>query len=157
MSTPDLKAHLGTEPVRPRVVADCTELIDAQVRAKRGVSGLAIKGAYGTIKRIKKGMVPEVVEALLDDWMDRLQPYYDSWAQTRDGSFVDHLVTRSEQVAEDLLTVTDERAEKTSHKTAAKAYRKMRPTAKNNVIAAVPGLARLLEKHLPAEWLSRAG
>lgn len=153
MSTRDLKAHLGTDPVRPRVVADCTQLIDDQVKAKRGVSGLAIKGAYGTIKRIKRGMVPEVVEALLDDWLDRLQPYYDDWAQDRSGSFSDHLIARSETVAEALLTVTDERAEKTSHKTAAKAYRKMRPSAKNNVIEAVPGLARLIESHIPAEWL----
>lgn len=153
MSTPDLKAHLGTDPVRPRVVADCTQLIDDQVKAKRGVSGLAIKGAYGTIKRIKKGMVPEVVEALLDDWLDKLQPYYDEWSQTRSGSFSDALIARSEQVAEDLLTVTDERADKTSHKTAAKAYRKMRPSAKSNVIEAVPGLARVLESHMPADWL----
>lgn len=150
----DLKAHLGTEPVRPRVVADCTALIDAQVKAKRGVSGLAIKGAYGTIKRIKKGMVPEVVEALLDDWLDRLQPYYDNWSRERSGAFSEHLTERSEEVAEALLTVTDERADKTSHKTAAKAYRKMRPSAKNNVVQAVPDLARLIEGHLPPEWLS---
>lgn len=149
----DLKAYLGAEPVRPRVVSECTALIDAQVKAKRGVSGLAIKGAYGTIKRIKKGMVPEVVEALLDDWLDKLQPYYDDWSQARSGAFSEHLIGHSEQVAEDLLTVTDVRADNTSHKTAAKAYRKMRPSAKSNVIEAVPGLARLIEGHMPADWL----
>ena len=95
----------------------------------------------------------KVVEALLDDWLDKLQPYYDDWSQTRAGTFSEHLIGNSEQVAEDLLTVTDVRADNTSHKTAAKAYRKMRPSAKNNVIEAVPGLARLIEGHMPADWL----
>ena len=149
MSSLDLKALLGKEPIRARIVSDCTELIDHQVKAKRGVSGLAIKGAYGTIKRIKKGMIPEVIDGLLDDWLGKLQTHHDDWTSTDGGqTFSDHLIERTDPVAEDLLSVTDERAEKTTHKTAAKAYRKMRGSAKNNVMQAVPGLARLIEKHI---------
>lgn len=144
----DLKAHLGTDPIRPRVVSDCAALIDAQVKAKRGVSGVAIKGAYGTIKRIKKGIIPEVVEGLLDEWLEKLQPYHDAWSSESQGAFRDYLVSRSDNVAEDLLTVTDARAEKTKHKTAAKAYRKMRGSAKSNVVESIPGLADVVQKHI---------
>lgn len=148
MTTRDLKTLLGTEPKRPLVVSDCVALIDAQVKAKRGLSGIAIKGAYTTVKTIKKGMVPEVIEALLDDWLDKLQRYHDDWAQLGGGSLSGYLTARSDEVAEDLLTVTDQRAENTKHRTAAKAYQKIRGSAKANVVEAVPELGRVVEKHL---------
>jgi hypothetical protein len=44
--------------------------------------------------------------------------------------------------------VTDERAETTKHTTAKKYYFKMRDKAKDNVVEALPELARLLDAHL---------
>jgi hypothetical protein len=58
------------------------------------------------------------------------------------------LTARSDDVAEDLLTVTDERAARTKHKTAGKLYSKMRPTAKRNVSAAIPKLGGVMERHI---------
>lgn len=144
----NLNEFLGTEPMRARVVADCVELIDQQVQSKSGLSGVAIKGAYGTIKRIKKGFVPDVVNALLDDWLERIQPYHDTWASGGGATFSEFLVARSDEVAEDLLSVTDRRAQNSSHKTAKKAYEKMRGSAKTNVVEAIPALGRALERRL---------
>lgn len=119
-------------------------LIDAQVKQK----GFLIKGAYATIKAIKKQFVPEVVDSLLDDWLGKIQPHYDKWEAAKPSSLADYLVSRSHDVAEDLLKVTDERAEKSSHSTAKKMYAKMRDSAKREVVQAIPDLAKLLEKHL---------
>jgi hypothetical protein len=141
-----LVEQLGKEPQRPIVVHECVDLIDAQVKQK----GFLIKGAYGTIKTIKKAFVPEVVDALLDDWLGKIQPHYEKWETTKPSSFSDYIIARSDDVAEDLLKVTDERAEKTSHTTARKMYMRMRDSAKKNVIEAIPDLARLIEKHLQA-------
>jgi hypothetical protein len=135
---------LGREPHRPQVVEECVGLIDAQVKQK----GFLIKGAYSTIKAIKKRFVPEVVDALLDDWLTQIQPHFDKWETTKPSTFSDYIIARSDDVAEDLLKVTDERAEKTSHTTAKKMYKRMRDSAKRNVIEAIPDLAKLLEKHL---------
>jgi hypothetical protein len=135
---------LGREPVRPKVVEETVALIDSQVKQK----GFLIKGAYSTIKTIKKKFVPEVVDALLDDWLGKLQPHYDKWQVAKASSLSDFLVARSDDVAEDLLQVTDERAEKTSHTTAKKMYLRMRDSAKKNVVEAIPELARTLEKYL---------
>lgn len=143
-----LKERLATEPVRSRVVSDCVDLVDQQVQSKSGLSGVAIKGAYGTIKRIKKGFVPDVIDALLDDWLDKLQPYHDTWSAGGGGTLTEFLVARSDEVAEDLLSVTDQRAQSSSHKTAKKAYEKMRGSAKSNVIEAIPALGRLVERRL---------
>jgi len=135
---------LGREPVRPKVVEETVALIDGQVKQK----GFLIKGAYSTIKTIKKRFVPEVVDALLDDWLGKLQPHYDKWETAKASSFADYLIARSDDVAEDLLQVTDDRAAKTSHTTAKKMYTRMRDSAKRNVVEAIPELSRLLEKHL---------
>jgi len=129
---------------RPAVIEDCVALIDAQVKQK----GFVIKSAYATIKAIKRKFVPEVVDALLDDWLGKLQPHYDKWQVAKTTPLKDFMVARSEDVAEDLLSVTDQRAEKTSHTTAKKMYLRMRDGAKKNVVEAIPDLAKMLEKHL---------
>ena len=131
---------------RPAVIEDCVDLIDAQVKQK----GFMVKTAYATIKTIKKKFVPEVVDALLDDWLGKIQPHYDKWDATKPSSFTDYVIARSDDVAEDLLQVTDERAQKTSHTTAKKLYMKMRDSAKKNVVEAIPELAKMIERHIAA-------
>lgn len=142
MST--LVEQLGKDPVRPSVVNDTVELIDAQVKQK----GFVIKSAYATIKAIKKKFVPDTVDGLLDEWLNKLQPHYDKWAATKQATFSDYVIARSDDVAEDLLAVTDARAEKTSHTTAKKMYTRMREGAKKNVIEAIPELSKMIERHL---------
>lgn len=141
---PTLVELFGKDPVRATVVADCIALIEAQVKQK----GFVIKSAFATVKAIKKSFVPEVVDALLDDWLGKIQPHHDRWATAKTSTFSEYVIARSDDVAEDLLTVTDERAERSSHTTARKMYQRMREGAKKNVVEAIPDLARLIERHL---------
>lgn len=143
---PSLVEKLAKDPVRPLVVADCVDLIEAQVKQK----GFIIKSAYATIKAIKKRFVSETVDSMLDEWLDKVQPHYDKWVAVKTPTFSDYLVSRSDQVAEDLLSVTDGRAEKSSHTTAKKMYGRMRDGAKQNVIEAIPALATMIEKRIAA-------
>jgi hypothetical protein len=143
---PSLVEQLGKEPVRAQVVNDCVELIDTQLKQK----GFVIKSAYATIKAIKKRFVPEVVDGLLDDWLGKLQPHHDKWSAAKQSSFSDYVIARSDDVAEDLLSVTDARAQRTSHTTAKKMYQRMRDSAKKNVVEAIPELSRMIERHLAA-------
>jgi hypothetical protein len=142
-----LVEQLGKEPLRAQVIADCVELVDAQVKQK----GFLIKSAYGTIKAIKKRFVPEVVDGLLDEWLAKIQPHYDKWAAGKQSAFSEYMIARSDDVAEDLLSVTDARAQKTTHTTAKKMYMKMRDSAKKNVVDAIPELSRMIERHLAAQ------
>jgi hypothetical protein len=141
-----LVEQLGKPPVREVVITDCVNLIDSQVKAK----GFMMKTAYATIKTVKAKFIPEVVDTMLDEWLGKLQPHYDKWSVAKTGTFADYVTARSEDVAEDLLSVTDARAQKTSHGTVKKLYSKMRDSAKTNVVEAVPALAKLLESKLPA-------
>jgi hypothetical protein len=149
---PSLTEQLLSEPTRPRVVAECVTLIDKQVKAKTGLKGVALKGAYGVIKTIKRGFLPGVVDSLLPDWLGRLEPYYQTWlGEKKPDSFSEFVIARSDEVAEELLAVTDGRAENTKHKRAKKYYFKMRDKAKENVVEAIPDLSRLIERHLQAD------
>jgi len=144
---PSLVDKLAKDPVRPLVLADCVDLIETQVKQK----GFVIKSAYATIKAIKKRFIPEVVDSMLDEWLEKIQPHYDRWSAQKTSTFSDFMIARGDDVAEDLLSVTDGRAARTSHTTAKKMYGRMREGAKKNVVEAIPALAKMIEKHLAAE------
>ena len=143
---PSLVDKLAKDPVRPLVLADCVDLIEAQVKQK----GFVIKSAYATIKAIKKRFIPETVDSMLDEWLEKIQPHYDKWSAQKTSTFSDYVIARGDDVAEDLLSVTDGRAERTSHTTAKTMYSRMRDGAKRNVVEAIPALAKMIEKHLAA-------
>lgn len=155
---PQTLADLITRPpMRNTVVTDCVDLVEDEVRGKSGLSGIAIKGAYGTIKKIKPRFVSDVIDGLLDEWVAKLEPYYDKWRAASSGTLAEFLTARSEDVAEDLLSVTDAKADTTKHGTARKLYHKMRGSAKTNVMAAVPKLAAQIERRIGEAGSSAAG
>ena len=86
--------------------------------------------------------------AYSDEWLSQIQPHYEKWEATKPSSLTDFMTARGDDIAEDLLKVTDRRAEKTSHTTAKKMYGKMRDGAKRNVVEAIPDLAKMIEKHV---------
>jgi len=144
-----LQDQLLTEDVRPQLVKECCTLLDNEVSRKRGFKGLAVKAAYKTVKALRRGFVPGVVDALLDEWVEELEPFYADY-EGQDGalSFSRFLDSRRNEVAECLLSVTDKRAKTTTHRTAAKAYNKLRPGAKANVEEALPHLGDVVAKYL---------
>src|SRR5436190_13485573 len=99
---------------RQQVVADCIELIEGEVKKKGGLSGAAIKLAFGTVKTIKPGFIRESVDHLLDDFARRLDPFYESYQQApgknAGRSLLDHFTGQSGAIADALLGITDERA-----------------------------------------------
>lgn len=146
-TAPTLASQIGADPVRSQVISECETLVDDEVRAKSGFSGAAIKLGYKTVKAVKPGFVRGAIDGLLDDWLERLEPFHSGW-RGAGGSFAEYITARSDEVAEAMLGVTDERAEVSEHKTVRKMYKKMRPSAKDNVVSALPKLGALIEQHL---------
>ncbi|MBI2377864.1 MAG: hypothetical protein HYV07_27930 [Deltaproteobacteria bacterium] len=144
-----LKDIVCSADTRPRIVKDATRLVQEEVDAKSGLSGIAIKTAYKAVTKIKPGLIEDVVDNLLDRFVDRLEPFFKSWEEGgRKEPFDGFLTSRKSEVANALLAVTDERARKTSHQTLRKSYEALRPQGEKNVIAAVPGLARLMVRYV---------
>ncbi|MBI4817481.1 MAG: hypothetical protein HY791_14565 [Deltaproteobacteria bacterium] len=134
---------------RSRIVADTARLIQDEVDAKSGLSGIAIKAAYKAVTKIKPGLIEEVVDNLLDRFVERLESFFKSWTDGgKKEPFDAFLNARRNEVANALLAVTDERARKTSHATLRRSYEALRPQGEKNVIAAIPGLARMMVRYV---------
>lgn len=132
---------------RPAVISDCVALVENEVKGKSGLGGVAVKGAYKVVKAIKPGIIREIVDRLVDEFVEKLDPYFDEWSTHKTGSFDSYLSGRRQEVANALLEVTDKRAQKADNRSLSKAYSKLRPKALGHVEAAVPGVGRIIEKH----------
>jgi len=143
-----LKDILLTEAKRPAVLDDCAVLIDEEVASKGGLSGLAIKASFKIVKALKPGMIRDSVDYLLDDFVDRLQPFYDDFQnQGAAGGIEKFVVAKSAPIAETLLGITDARASRSKNKVIKSAYEKLRPEGKRQVEAAMPRIGKMLAKH----------
>jgi hypothetical protein len=143
---PTLPEILTNDAKKGVVVDDCCALIDAEVKDKGGISGLAIKAGYGAIKGVKPGFVKHVITDLLPEFARVLDPLYQE-AKQSGKPVTDYLSGRSSDVAEALLALTDEKAKHSKNSLVRGTYDKLRSTAKKNVEAAVPRLGKMIESH----------
>jgi Family of unknown function (DUF6918) len=138
-----LKAKLDDSTTRDNVIDACVQLVDDEVKKKKGLGGMVLKGGYKAIKGISPGFIRKVVNKLLDEWIDKLEPIWNEVDNDPPG----HLQKNTNRVADALLSVTDEKARNAQRKIVKSTYDKLRPTAKDHVEQAVPGLANVLRKH----------
>jgi hypothetical protein len=143
MST--LNEILAQPGTRSQVIADCEKLIEEEVSSK-GLMGIPIKAAYSIVKAVKPGFVPEVIDHLLEDFSAKLDPLYQQ-AKARNEPVTAHFGSRTGEVAEALLSITDARAQRAKNQTIKSAYEKLRPSGKKHVEAAVPRIAKLIDKY----------
>lgn len=141
-----LAAALTDEAKKPVIVRDCLQIIDAEVASKSGLSGMAVKAGYRAVKGIKPGFIESVVDGLLPEFAEALDPIHaDAVAQGADVE--DYFRQHKSRVADALLAVTDAKAEKSTNKIVKGTYSKLRGTAKKHVEDAVPRLAGLIVRH----------
>jgi len=140
----NLRETLLEDSRRPAVVQDCVQVIDDEVGSKSGLGGLAIKAAYKTVKTVKRGIIPDVVNVLLDDFVTELEPFYEEFTEGGGGDLKAFTVRHSDRVADALLSITDTRAQKSRHRTLVKAYNKLRPQGKKQVVNAMPRIGDML-------------
>ena len=145
-----LQEMLLAPDVRPRVVADSEALVTDQVAELSGVTGAAIKLAYNTVRKFDANHIHGMIETILPNVADALQPY---WAQftaqytPSSGDFGGFLAARDEEVAEALLAITDRRRDNSNRPTIVKAYNTIRGRASKQVKAALPALGLLIQKY----------
>lgn len=137
LSSPDKKAQ---------VVEDCLRIIDDEVADKGGLGGMAIKTGYRAVKGVKPGFVEKVVNDLLPEFADAIDPIYEE-AKAQGRPVKQHFVDNSDRVADNLLAITDGKAERSKNNLVKKTYGKLRGQAKTHVTAAVPRLGELIQKH----------
>lgn len=138
--------QLGSGDKRAAVVDDAVKVLDQEVADKSGLTGIAIKGAYKVVQGVRPGFVRHMVDALLDDFLNSLDPIYQE-ALLKGRPPGAYLNENQSRVADALLAVTDRKAEKAESATLKSAYSKLRSMAKKQVEAATPRLSQLLDRH----------
>jgi hypothetical protein len=143
---PSLRDQLTTAAQRNRVIDDAGRVLDQEVADKSGLGGMAVKAGYKLVKSIKPGFVRELIDSLLDEFLDALDPVYQEAVakQERPGRYLE---LNAGRVADALLAITDLRAQRSRHTSVKVMYEKLRPAARRHVEAAAPRLGRLLETY----------
>lgn len=131
------------------VVREAVELVEAEVRAKGGLSGIALKSALKLVQAARGDFIPAAMERLLPSFAARLEPLYaerlgGAPTMTNEAYFHEH----ASRVAAALLSITDERARNSEGSGRRAAYEKIRPAAQRHVEEAAPRIGRLLDRHL---------
>jgi hypothetical protein len=130
------------------VVDDCCNMIEEQLAAKSGISGLALKTAFAALKGVKPGYIPYIVEQLLPQWFTAIDPI---WSQgVQNGDPVGHLISSRSITADALLSITDTRVKASKRQIVRGTYEKFRGSAKQNVEEAVPDFAKVIDKYTKA-------
>jgi len=132
---------------RPKVVEDCYALIQEEISEKSGVSGTAVKLAYKTVNTFMPGHVRHMVEDLLPDMVDKLEPFWADFSSSGGSGFGDYLAKRGAEVAQALLSVTDARAAASGRPTIVKAYGSVRGSAAKHIETALPRVGDLVMKY----------
>jgi hypothetical protein len=128
------------------LVEDVARLIDTEVSAKRGLSAMALKGGFKAIKRIRPGMIPFVVDRLLPEFAAAVHPF--EGPAIASGNIQSYFRSHEQAIADALLGVTDARAARAQNRLIGRTYRSLRGQAKSHVVSALPGLARVVQKHV---------
>jgi hypothetical protein len=136
--------------IQPRVVVDCEELVTHEVAEMSGVTGAAVKLAYNTVRRVDANHVHAMIETILPNAADALQPYWEEFTAEftpSSGDFGAFLAARDEEVAEALLAITDRRRDNSNRPVIVKAYNTIRGRAVKQVKPTLPALGRLIQKY----------
>jgi hypothetical protein len=141
-----LRELLAGPDKRGRLIDDALRVLDAEVADKSGLSGIAVKTAYKVVKGVSPNFTRDVVDALLDDFLDGLDPLYQE-ALSKGIKPRAHLEANPGRVADALLGITDRRAARSKNALVKATYEKLRGSAKKHVEAAVPRLGELFERH----------
>lgn len=144
-----LSTYLTPDSARPAVIADACELIDEELARASGFSATAMRAAYKVMTGLRPGIVARAVDGLLDPFADRLDPFYQEHVTTG-RPLAEVLTGQRTSMADALLSITDDRAQRTQQASLRRAYQRVRGSARGYVEAAAPGIAGLIDAHTPA-------
>lgn len=141
-----LRDRLTDASTEPRCVQACSDLVESEVAARKGLGGAALKTALGVMKKLRPSLVPDAMSRLIPHFAEALEPWWVR-AGAQPQPFADALCAEPSAVANALLGVTDQKIDG-AHESLVKAYGKLRKGAQGQVEQSIPGIARTLSEVL---------
>jgi hypothetical protein len=115
---------------REHQVRACVELLESEVSSKKGLSGLAIKNAYRTLKSLKPDATHKVIDHLYDDF----------WALYKQHQ------NEPGVLAQAWLGVIDQKAQSHSKTPLFGLYSVLKPSATRHIESALPKITVLFQQ-----------
>jgi hypothetical protein len=143
-----LRSILLESENRTRVIGDCVNLVESEVASKSGLGGMAVKTAFGLIKKINPQIIHMAINKLIDDFVDAMDPFFSEYQKANASNLESHWTAKRAELADALLGVTDKRIAKAQNKTIKKAYTKLRSSGAKHVEASVPGIAQVIARYV---------
>lgn len=143
---PTLRDRLTADSTQEHCVKACSELVEREVAARKGLGGAALKTAVGVLKKVRPDLVPDAMSRLIPHFAEVLEPW---WSKSGEDSaaFASALTNEKGAVADALLSVTDGKIDR-AHDSLKKVYGKLRSGAKAQVEQSVPAIAQTLAEVL---------
>lgn len=140
-----LAEQVADDGRRAEIVLDAIAEVDTEVGELGGLKGKAVQAGYGALNKIRPDMVSSNLHKLLPRMAPAIDPHYEAGKAA--GDVQGHFVQNADVIAEDLLTVTDQRAAEANNKAAVGVYNKLRKGAKEQVVNAMPRIGAFVAKH----------
>jgi hypothetical protein len=118
LNQPYLRMILLTDPTRSELVVALTGMIEAEIGKSRGARGLALRHALRTTKKHRPGALARLVNDLIPEWIDILEPHYEVWSSKGTGSFGTYVVRHQDDLAHRLLEMVQTRVRASNHRVA---------------------------------------
>lgn len=139
-------SDLVAEPTnRAELATAAVDEINAEVASMGGLKGTAVKAGLKAITKVKPTFVTDNVNRLLPPFAAALDPHFVAGRATGDPEA--HLMANGDQIAEDMLAITDAKAKSSDNALAVSTYGKLRKGAKAQVLNAMPRLAKFVVRH----------
>jgi len=143
-TTKTIDHALADDEARRALLRDAEQVLARRVAASRGVTGMAVRAGYAAFQAVQPG----IVGAALDRLAPHFAPVIERHWAAASGDRAAHFTAHAEAIACDLLEVTDRLASKADNAVLLSIYRSLRGRAAAEVAAAMPDVARLLERNL---------
>ena len=144
---------LADDDRRNALIASCVALIEQQVATRGPIRRLALSAGIRLLNAVKPNALQRAVSALLPDFADALDPLYRQFQQSQAADFSRFIDQHSAAATSALIGVTDRRMQASGNAGVRTAYTRLRATAEDEVRAALPALARILEQRLKSDAL----
>ena len=141
-----LSEQIKDQKISDNIAHECVQLMESQVSAKKGLSGIAFKTLYAGIKAISSDYAFNAIKGLLLPVSKALDPLWAKGLQQNDP--VIYLKNNISLTANTILSVTDAKIQKASNTIVKGTYNKIRKSLQDEIEQAVPGLADILGRNV---------
>lgn len=148
MSNATLAERLLAPHQRDAVITDCVKILERHLSGLRSLRGIALKGGLAVFKTAMPDVMTRVVRKLLPDIASALEPQYQQFQQSSDRDFSLFLRKHSGECLDALMETVDARVAASSNETVKSAYKKLRSSARAELEAIFPELAKTLSGYL---------